>query len=107
MEESSIKENAYKSQLEALNEEKRRLDLERANLLREKNQENREWQSRYDRMQAEHEEVMRNLKDANRQYLAQVGENEDLKNQLKEMQQQHLQMMNKFAEFEERLINAQ
>ena len=50
---------------------------------------------------------MRNLKDANRQYLAQVGENEDLKNQLKEMQQQHLQMMNKFAEFEERLINAQ
>jgi hypothetical protein len=32
-----------------------------------------------------------------------VGENEELKNQLKQMQQQHMQMMNKFAEFEQRL----
>jgi hypothetical protein len=34
---SNIKENSYKTQLEALNEEKRRLDCEREALMREKN----------------------------------------------------------------------
>ncbi len=51
----------------------------------------------------DHELVVENLKDANRTYLAQVGENEELRAQLKIMQAQHQQMMDKFAEFEQRL----
>ena len=47
--------------------------------MRVKNEESQEWKQRYQQMQAEHEDVVKNLKDANQQYLNQVGENEDLK----------------------------
>jgi hypothetical protein len=77
--ESSLRENQYKTQLQALQQEKRRLDEERELLMQEKNQESREWRKRYDQMAADHEEVIGNLKEANKCYLAQVGENEELK----------------------------
>lgn len=41
--ESSVKENQYKKQLDALQAEKRRLDQERELLMMEKNHETREW----------------------------------------------------------------
>jgi hypothetical protein len=47
-------------------------------------------------MKTEHEDVIVNLKEANKCYLMQVGENEDLKRQLKMMQEQHNMMMKKF-----------
>ena len=69
-------------------------------MLREKNKETAEWENRYQQVLRDHEEVVNNLRDANRTYQAQVGENEELKAQLKIMQAQHIQMMEKFAEFE-------
>lgn len=80
--------------------ERARLDQEREKLLQEKNQENNEWHKRYQRMADEHEDVTRNLKEANQCYLAQVGENQELRQQIKQMQVQHQQMMDKFKEFE-------
>lgn len=74
--ESSVKENQYKKQLDALQAEKRRLDQERELLMMEKNHETREWQKRYEKMAEDHEEVISNLKEANQCYLNQVGENE-------------------------------
>jgi hypothetical protein len=56
-------------QLEALQQEKRRLDQERELLMLEKNHETREWQKRYENMAHEHEEVTENLKEANKCYL--------------------------------------
>ncbi len=66
-------------------------------MLREKNRETSEWERRYQQIMHDHELVVENLKDANRTYLAQVGENEELREQLKIMQAQHQQMMDKFA----------
>lgn len=77
--ESALKENHFRSNIDVLEQEKKRLDQEREQLLQVKNQENLEWQQRYQKMQRDHDEVMQNLKDANQQYLNQVGENEDLK----------------------------
>jgi len=87
--ESSFKENQYKKQIEALQEEKNRIDREKHKLLQEKNQESSEWRNRYQEMANNHEEVMANLKEANSCYLAQVGENEELKKQIRVMQMQH------------------
>lgn len=47
------------------------------------------------------------LKEANRCYMAQVGENEQLKKELDRMQTQHQSMLERFAEFEERLNRQQ
>ena len=92
--------------MQALEDEKRRLDLEKQSLLLEKNKETAEWERRYEQIVADNERVVANLTDANRVYQAQVGENEDLKAQLRKMQVQHQQMMNKFAEFEQKLQTA-
>jgi len=62
-----------------LEEAKIRLDEEREVLLREKNTENREWKDRYELIMRENEDVLKSLKEANNQYLGQVGENEELK----------------------------
>lgn len=106
LQESTLKETHYRQQLQALEDEKRRIDHEKQNLLKEKNKETAEWENRYQQILRDHEEVVTNLKDANRTYQQQVGENEELKAQLKIMQAQHQQMMEKFAEFEQRLQNA-
>lgn len=92
--------------MQELEDEKAKIEEEKHNLLKEKNKETKEWEKRYQQILYDHEEVVSNLKDANRTYLAQVGENEGLKSQLKIMQAQHQQMMVKFAEFEQRLQNA-
>ena len=47
--------------------------------------ESEEWRSKYDEMREEHEEVVSNLREANKCYLTQVSENEDLKQQLRLM----------------------
>lgn len=98
-----MKETRYRQQLLELEGEKAKIEEERLNLLREKNTETSEWERRYQQIMHDHELVVENLKDANRTYLAQVGENEELRAQLKIMQAQHQQMMDKFAEFEQRL----
>ena len=72
-------------------------------LLKVKNHETREWQQRYQEMVSNHDDVVKNLNQANQSYLNQVGENESLRDQLKAMQVQHQQMMDKFREFEDKL----
>ena len=62
---------------------------------------------RYQNMAHQHDEVIESLKEANKCYLSQVGENEKLKKQLGQMQLQHQQMMDKFAEFEQKLAQTQ
>ena len=89
LQESSIKESHFRSQLQALEDEKRRIDFEKQSLLMEKNKETAEWERRYQSVVRDHEGVIANLKDANRVYQAQVGENEHLKAQLNKMQLQH------------------
>lgn len=79
LKQSAIKEVGYRERVQQLEEERKRLDLERERLLQEKNHESREWQARLDQMNQEHREVARNLQEANRSYLQQVGENEDLR----------------------------
>ena len=54
-------------------------------------------------MASEYDQISQSLRDANNCYLAQVGENEELKKQLRFMQTQHEMMLNKFAQFEEKL----
>lgn len=71
--------------------------------MREKNKESDEWKHKYEHMRHQHEEVIDNLKEANKCYLMQVSENEDLKKQLHLMQQQHIMMMKKFEEIEHKL----
>ena len=72
-------------------------------MLQEKNKETDEWRQKYDEMRREHDDVISNLREANRCYLTQVSENEDLKKQLRQMQDQHKMMMTKFEEFEQKL----
>jgi hypothetical protein len=48
-----------------LEDEKRRLDEEREALLKVKNHETREWQQRYQEMVSNHDDVVKNLNEAN------------------------------------------
>lgn len=51
-------------------------------------------------MKDENEDVIRNLKEANKCYLKQVNENEDLKHLLKVMQDEHKMMKKRFEDIE-------
>lgn len=76
---SQIKENRFKDELARLEDERERIEREREMLMREKNKETDEWRHKYEFMKEQHEDVIDNLKEANKCYLTQVSENEDLK----------------------------
>ena len=65
LQESSRKETVYRKQIDALEDEKRRLDEEREFLLKAKNHETREWQQKYQEMVSNHDDVVKNLNEAN------------------------------------------
>jgi len=65
LQESSRKENVYRKQIDALEDEKRRLDEERELLFKAKNHETREWQQKYQEMVSNHDDVVKNLNEAN------------------------------------------
>ena len=65
LQESSRKENVYRKQIGAMEDEKRRLDEEREFLLKGKNHETREWQQKYQEMVSNHDDVVKNLNEAN------------------------------------------
>lgn len=70
LQESTLKETQYRQQLQELEGEKAKIEEEKHNLLKEKNKETKEWEKRYQQILHDHEEVVNNLKDANRTYLA-------------------------------------
>lgn len=55
--------------MEKLEEDKRRIERERLQLMEDKNQESHEWRQRYALMKEEHDEVISNLREANTCYL--------------------------------------
>lgn len=91
--------------MENLEVEKFRIEREREMLMMEKNKETEEWKQKYEDIKDEHQDIMNNLKEANKCYLMQVNENEELREQLKVMSEQHKFMMKKFEDFEKKLQN--
>lgn len=75
----------FKVELETLHEEKRKLEIEKHQLLSEQNRETEEWKQRYNEMTAKNDEITSNLAEANHQYLRQVSDNEKLTNQIVQM----------------------
>ena len=47
--------------------------------MKDKNKETDEWKNKYEVMKEQHDDVIYNLKEANKCYLTQVNENEDLR----------------------------
>ena len=80
-------ESRFRDDIDRLEQEKERIEGERAALLREKNKQSEEWKDKYDHMRIEHADVIGNLQQVNKCYLTQVSENEQLKQQLQMMQQ--------------------
>lgn len=102
---SELKSKHWMDKIKILEEEKRRIESQSEQLLREKDQQSNQWQEKVARMENEHKKVVGNLSDMNNQYTRQIQENERLRSQLDTMQQQHSQMMSRFEEIEKR-INA-
>ena len=64
--------------METLEQEKRRLEMEKEILLNEQNKESEQWRQRFAEMTKKNDEVALNLAEANQGYLRQVSENEKL-----------------------------
>jgi len=103
---SQVKEDRFREEKEALEKERARIEEERIFLMKEKNHESVEWKNKFERMRDEHEEVVENLKEANKCYLVQVNENEELREQLSLMQNQHEAMMKRFEDIEQRISSS-
>jgi hypothetical protein len=80
LESSQIKVRQFKIELETLHEEKRKLEIEKQQLLSEQNRETEEWKERHRDMMAKNDEITSSLAEANQQYLRQVSDNEKLTN---------------------------
>lgn len=78
LESSQIKVRQFKNELETLEQEKKRLEMEKQILLNEQNKESEQWRQRYTEMTQKNDEVAMNLAEANQGYLKQVSENEKL-----------------------------
>ena len=64
--------------METLEQEKKRLEMEKEILLNEQNKESEQWRQRFAEMTKKNDEVALNLAEANQGYLRQVSENEKL-----------------------------
>lgn len=92
-----------KNDVDNLEDERRRIEMEKQLLLNEKDQETEAWKTRYQEMTKRNEEIICNLTDANKCYLHQVADNEKLQVQIEELQTQHRDMISKFREIEFKL----
>lgn len=68
LESSQIKVRQFKSEMEALVEEKRKLEYEMQRLLEDKD-ESIEWRKKHDQVAAKNQDIVASLADANEQYL--------------------------------------
>ena len=83
--------------------EKQRIEQNSELLKQERDKESVEWKAKVNQMQREHESVVKNLQNVNSQYMMQIEENESLKSQLEQMKNEHAEMMNRFAQIEEKI----
>lgn len=86
LESSQIKARIMKNEMETLEDERRRIEMEKRMLLQEKDQETEQWKARYQEMTKRNDEIIENLTQANQSYLTQVSENEKLSRQIEELQ---------------------
>ena len=75
-----------KNEMDVLEDERRKIQMERQMLLTEQNQQSEQWKARYQEMTSKNDEIVANLAMANQSYLNQVSENENLTNQIGELQ---------------------
>jgi hypothetical protein len=97
----------FKVELETLNEEKRKLEIEKQQLLSEQNRETEEWKLRFREMTAKNDEITSNLAEANQQYLRQVSDNERLTNQILLLQDEHKSFLERYKQLEQKLIDSE
>jgi len=74
-----------KNEMESLEDERRRINIERQQMMNEQNKESEQWKARFQEMTLKNDEIVANLTQANQCYLNQVSENEKLSRQIEDL----------------------
>ena len=72
--------------MDTMEQERRKLELEKEKLLAEKDHETEQWKQRYEEMTRRNDEIVSNLSEANQSYMRQVNENEKLTRNIEDLQ---------------------
>lgn len=107
LESSQIKARQMKNVMESMEDERRKIQVERELLLAEQNQESEQWKKKYNDMTRKNDEIVANLAQANQCYLNQVSENEKLSGQIEQLQGQHREMIAKFNDLQQKLMDSE